>query len=212
MGRSQSASQINYAGGYAGWTEWNAQALMLPYMEQGPIYNAINFSFCSGYSYGAQANASASTRLIASFMCPSDTNVGFGGAPVSNQSTISGWGQSTYPPNTNSYKGSIGTTTSTWGWTTGYSQCQPDPFNLSGGPNPCSPYSTGLFVYFVSNSITNVTDGTSNTIAYSESLVGDGNNPVPTHRNNSVTGASSLSSVLVPDASALITRRSLYPH
>ena len=25
------------------WTEWSAHTLLLPYMEQGPIYNAINF-------------------------------------------------------------------------------------------------------------------------------------------------------------------------
>src|SRR2546421_3459108 len=35
MGKSQAANGPNYAGGYAGWTEWSAQALMLPYIEQG---------------------------------------------------------------------------------------------------------------------------------------------------------------------------------
>src|SRR6202050_4381457 len=33
------------------WTEWSAHTLLLPYMEQGPIYNAINFGngfFLSG--------------------------------------------------------------------------------------------------------------------------------------------------------------------
>ena len=27
-----------------GWGTWSAQALMLPYMEQTPLYNAANFS------------------------------------------------------------------------------------------------------------------------------------------------------------------------
>ena len=80
QGKSESASQIGYAGGYAGWTEWSAQSMLLPYIEQSAIYNAINFSFCSGYSYGGLANLTASTRIINAFVCPSDNNVGFGGA------------------------------------------------------------------------------------------------------------------------------------
>src|SRR3954449_9041428 len=50
-GHTQGAHQPNYAGGYGGWTEFSAQALMLPYMEQTPLYNAINFDFCGGYDY-----------------------------------------------------------------------------------------------------------------------------------------------------------------
>jgi len=170
-GKAQSASQVPYTG-YAGWTDWGPQAFMLPYMEQNPIYNAINFNFCGGYSYGGYCNITANNKLIASYMCPSDTNVGFGGAPSQSLALAQNWGQTNYPPNTNSYRGSIGTTTSKWGWTTGYMQCQPDPMGF-GTPNPCTAFSTGLFVYYVSNGIQQVTDGTSNTIAYAESLVGD---------------------------------------
>src|SRR5271166_5406701 len=35
QGKSQAAHQPNYAGQYAGWTEWSAQAEMLQYMEGG---------------------------------------------------------------------------------------------------------------------------------------------------------------------------------
>ena len=212
QGHSQSSSVLgSYSGGYAGWTEWSAQAEMLPYMEQGPIYNAINFNYCGGYGYGAFCNYTSALRLVNGFMCPSDTNVGFGGAPPGNITIISGWGQSTYPPNTNSYRGSIGTTTSSWGWAIGYEQCEPDPMGINGGTNPCNPYSTGLFVYWLSNSIQNVTDGTSNTIAFSEALAGDTQNPVPSHRNNAATGAPIGGNALVADASAVSYQNVILP-
>ena len=211
QGHSQSSANVPYTPGYAGWTEWSAQAQMLPYMEQNPTYNAINFSFCMGYGYGGAANITASTRLIASFMCPSDTNVGYGGSPTSSLVTYAGWGNSVWPPNTNSYRGSIGTTTSVWGWTTGFEQCQPDPMNVNGGTNPCNPNSTGLFVYYVSNGLQQVTDGTSNTIAFGESLVGDWGTVLPTHRNNTVTSAPIPTNALVPDASAVSYQNVIIP-
>ncbi len=199
-GKAMSASALPYTG-YAGWTDWSAQAMMLPYMEQVPIYNAINFSFCGGYSYGGYCNITANNKLIASFMCPSDPNVGYGGAPSQSIPLALGWGQTEYPPDTNSYKGSIGTTTSRWGWTTGFMQCQPDPMNF-GTPNPCQAYSTGLFVYYISNGIQQVTDGTSNTIAYAESLVGDPGTVSVNHKYNSVTNVGGAVNGEVADASA----------
>jgi len=203
IGNGQGTRGPTYAAKYSNWTDWGAMAMLLPYMEQGPIYNAANFAFCSGGGYGAVVNATASTRLITAYMCPSDTNVGFGGAPISQISTVAAWGQSCYPPNTNSYRGSIGTTTSVWGWTTGYMQCQPDPMNVNGGAvNPCTAFSTGIFVYYVSNGIQQVTDGTSNTIAYSESLVGDSGTYPANHRNNSIGGVA-IGAAAVPDASAV---------
>src|SRR4051794_7660554 len=35
----------NVPGDADGWSGWSAQSLMLPYMEQSPIYNAINFNW-----------------------------------------------------------------------------------------------------------------------------------------------------------------------
>src|SRR5262249_8683235 len=32
-------------GGLATWTAWSAQALLLPYVEQGPLFNAANFNW-----------------------------------------------------------------------------------------------------------------------------------------------------------------------
>jgi prepilin-type N-terminal cleavage/methylation domain-containing protein/prepilin-type processing-associated H-X9-DG protein len=212
QGKSESADQINYSDkAYAGWTEWSAQAEMLPYMEQTPVYNSINFAFCSGYNYGAYANVSASCAVINTFLCPSDTEVDKGGPPPATVTAVTGWGgNSTYGPNINSYRGSIGTTTSIYGWNNGvqgvgYACNQPDPLGLgTGAATGYQPFSTGLFAYWVCFGIQDVTDGTSNTIAFAESLVGDATNNSSAygyHKNNTVMGASGAMSGEVPDAS-----------
>ena len=192
-GHSAGSAYASYKA-YAGWTEWSAQALMLPYMEQAPLYNAINFNFCGGYGVARYINATAFSAQINSYMCPSDTQVGKGQVP-------SGTG----PPNTNSYRASVGTTSSSWYWVPGpgYASCQPDPFGF-GAPPGCSPMATGLFRYWLPYGISDVTDGTSNTVAYSESLVGDPNWTPLGGRNNSVTGVTAARVACVDDVSANI--------
>jgi prepilin-type N-terminal cleavage/methylation domain-containing protein/prepilin-type processing-associated H-X9-DG protein len=192
MGKSESSAAIGYPG-YAGWAEWSAHSMLLPYMEQTPTYNAINFAYCGGQNYGAQVNATSWSRLIAAFLCPSDTNAGFGGSPT---------GAGTGSPNINSYRGCVGTTTQVYN-NPGFAACQPNPFNIGGGPPGCQSFSTGLFVYWNCYGIRDCTDGTSNTIAFAESLVGDNANPVPTHRNNAVTNVGGASGAQAPDVSAL---------
>jgi len=197
-GKAASASSIGYAGGYAGWTEWSAQAMMLSYMEQTPMYNAINFDYCGGYNYGQYANATSWAAVITTFMCPSDTQVARGPVP-------SGTG----PPNTNSYRGSVGTTSSSWYWVPGpgYASCQPDPYNFNGNTPPgnpgCTPSSTGIFCYWMPYGIRDVTDGTSNTVAFSESLVGDPNWQPLGGRNNSVLNVTTATPACVDDVSVL---------
>ena len=81
QGMSQSAHDLGYAWGKAtvqDWGEWSAQAEMLPYLEQAPVYSAINFCFGMIYGYGGACNLTASTRVINTFCCPSDNNVAFG--------------------------------------------------------------------------------------------------------------------------------------
>jgi prepilin-type N-terminal cleavage/methylation domain-containing protein/prepilin-type processing-associated H-X9-DG protein len=216
QGKSQSASAYGYGGGYAGWTEWSAQAEMLPYIEQGPLYNSINFSFCGGYSNGMVINITGWTRAVGAFMCPSDGEVNKAGPPQNNIQQALNWGDTTYPPNTNSYRGSIGTTTSVGGWATGYACCQPDPFKINSntGTNVIGPYSTGLFAYWISNGIAQVSDGTSNTIAFAESIVGDGNSNGAAYafrRNNSVTGVGGATGGEVADASLVSYQNVIIP-
>jgi prepilin-type N-terminal cleavage/methylation domain-containing protein/prepilin-type processing-associated H-X9-DG protein len=212
QGKSESADQPGYSdNAYAGWTEWSSLAEMLPYMEQTPIYNSINFCYCSGYNYGAYANVSASTAVIASFLCPSDTEADKGGPPPGTVAAVTGWGSnSTYGPNICSYRGSIGTTTSIYGWNNGvqgvgYACNQPNPLGVGGASSTgFQPFSTGMFCYWVCFGLQDVTDGTSNTIAFAESLVGDAGNNTSAysgHKNNSVMNATAALSAEVPDAS-----------
>jgi prepilin-type N-terminal cleavage/methylation domain-containing protein/prepilin-type processing-associated H-X9-DG protein len=206
QGHSMSAAYIAYTA-YAGWTEWSAQAEMLGYMEALPTYNAINFAYCGGYGYGVYANVTSYASVIATFMCPSDTQVNKGGPPNNSVQGPAGWGgNGTYPPNINSYRASVGTTTSRYGWNTGYACCQPDPLNLTGKAQLGTPFSTGMFAYWISNGIQDCTDGTSNTIIFAESLVGDAGGSASTqtaHRNNAVTNATGAAPAQVADASAV---------
>ncbi len=71
------------------WNGFSAQAQMLTYMEQAPVYNAINFMIVSTNPQ----NTTACFTTINSFLCPSD-----GGATTPNGG------------NGNSYAGSQGTT------------------------------------------------------------------------------------------------------
>ena len=52
------------------WGCWSPQSLMFPYLEQGALYNAINFNLSNRYS-GYKANTSLIATRIASFLCPS---------------------------------------------------------------------------------------------------------------------------------------------
>ncbi len=163
------------------WSAWSAQALMLGYLEQGPLYNACNFSWAvlDASNFSGQANVAGASDCnqtalltnISMFMCPSDPNVG-------------------QKQNNNNYAASYGaTTTGLYNWTAG----------------PGAPYtmgesaadSTGLFTIGMSYGLQTVTDGSSNTVAYAEALVGDangsefaGNTTNPSrYRGNYITGS-----------------------
>ena len=130
------------------WNNWSAHAMMLPYMEQAPIYNAINFSFESRAGNGDLCNITNSTGLypkMTMFLCPSDPNAG--------------------RINTNSYYASVGTSTNAG-----------DDVPPRGGvgktgrqPSPTS----GIFAFKMVYGLRDVTDGSSNTIAFSEGLAGN---------------------------------------
>jgi len=113
---------------------WSALALMLPYLEQQQIWNAINFSFGFNEFLGPQSGKddpiafTAVTATISSFICPSDSGKG-----------------------RNSYRASNGTN---WDW-----------WSREAG--------AGVFTRNGDQGIAQITDGTTNTIAFSERNRGD---------------------------------------
>jgi len=76
------------------WGTWSAQALMLPYLDNKPIYNACNFSWNCWYDVGYSVNSTVFNGIVNSFVCPSD-------------------GKSPYL-NSNNYMACMGTATNPW--------------------------------------------------------------------------------------------------
>jgi prepilin-type N-terminal cleavage/methylation domain-containing protein/prepilin-type processing-associated H-X9-DG protein len=127
------------------WSGWSAQALMLPYMEQTALYSAANFQWGINPFNNTcyQYNSTVSNSVVNIFLCPSDTN--------------------SQRANINNYYACMGTTTN------GMTNCGG---GISATPNCNSTGSTGMFTYFLAYGLRDATDGSSNTIAFSESCTG----------------------------------------
>jgi prepilin-type N-terminal cleavage/methylation domain-containing protein len=123
------------SGGVTGWRGYSLHAMILPYIDQAPLYSRINFNQHFDH---ADNTASRRTR-IAAFLCPSDT-VFPGSAETGN----------------NNYSGSMGPSFGQYITPLG----QRD----------------GFFNFDVIVRMSDIRDGTSNTICMSEQFVGDNNN------------------------------------
>jgi prepilin-type N-terminal cleavage/methylation domain-containing protein/prepilin-type processing-associated H-X9-DG protein len=149
------ASITPFNPGCVAWMGWSAQAMMFGYMEQGALYNAINFSIDPMQTNGGNgASDTARYSKVNMFMCPSDGQAG-----------------KTF---LNSYYASTGTTT--------YTSNTVDNVACKGGGQG----SSGLFAYAMSYGLQDCRDGSSNTVAFSEAVVGDTSATTPKPR---VTGA-----------------------
>ena len=140
------------------WSSWSAHSLLLPYLEQKPLYDAANFSWGMN-PFGDpcfRINSTIANTVVNGFLCPSDTNAA--------------------RPNLNSYFASVGTTSNFM------------TVDCWGGVNTrCRPTgSTGPFTYFMAYGIRDIPDGTSNTVAFFESLAGNANRL--TYRGNATRG------------------------
>jgi prepilin-type N-terminal cleavage/methylation domain-containing protein len=142
--------------GEPAYARWSAQALVLPFMEQDPLYNSIKFDFApSTPGMGgvvafmpaySNVNLTACKSLIPNFLCPSD-----GSSPSQE------W------PGQNNYVGNQG----------GF-LC--DRGDNGGGPGDTLPseINHGMFYFMSSVGMGSITDGTSNTVGFSERLRGRG--------------------------------------
>ena len=119
---------------------------MLPYLEQGPMYQAANFNWGPWVM-----NDTVNYAVISAFLCPSDPGAQ-GGA----------WNTA----HTNSYNASYGATTTalnSWG-----NNCNTS--NYIGCVLPAD--SSGVFTFGMAYGFQSITDGTSNTVAFAEKLCG----------------------------------------
>ena len=62
------AGAVNFKGGFS------LQGRILPFMEQGPLFNSINFTINGGHV--AFENSTVVTQFVSIFVCPSDQNTG----------------------------------------------------------------------------------------------------------------------------------------
>ena len=77
-------ARFNGSGGSAGgpinWGGWGSLALVLPHIEGGNLYNAINFNLSPWNrfraQYGWEANYTGFNTRVAAFLCPSDAKSG----------------------------------------------------------------------------------------------------------------------------------------
>ena len=168
------------ANGTNGWSGFGPQAALLQFVEAGPIYNAINFSWDPNPDNGA--NITAYKSEIKAYLCPSDPNAG------------------TLLDNINSYYGCMGTTTL---YQQGTSALPPYANGINGNPTTESFAGNGLFFYAKCFGLNSVIDGSSNTIAYGESLVG--NDQSTAYRGNSITNVTAGAGAVFSDARSNIT-------
>jgi prepilin-type N-terminal cleavage/methylation domain-containing protein/prepilin-type processing-associated H-X9-DG protein len=134
----------------AQWGAWSAQTLLMPYMEQAPIYQAINFSYLAWglNGDGQNSNFTAVANRVNSFLCPSARPPGMTMGQLNGVDRV-------WPGN--SYFASVGSSVM---WR-GDQSTKPNGCFANGGPV------TGF---------RDITDGTSNTIVFGEMRIGDMDN------------------------------------
>ena len=142
---------------------WSVLAQLSPYMEQSNVYNAVNFNWPIAPGVGASGpfagypaykpfpvNTTAMTTKVNFFLCPSD-----GATP---QATLID-GVTTFGP-------------SNYHFCTGDGQPGSGHVGDAGNPTNGAGPANGPFILGPAQSFASITDGSSNTVAASEQLIG----------------------------------------
>jgi prepilin-type processing-associated H-X9-DG protein len=147
-----------------GWGSWSAQAMLLPFMEQTPVYNAANFFLLMrGDGYSEVINTTTTQSRINAFMCPS--------SPLPQGTWYNG-----FPWPGNNYFASVGSSISWLG-------NDPKLGNYTYIPN--GPFAVGGQAI----GLRDIMDGSSNTVGFGEWRTGDYNDSI-----NSIQDVAGLSS------------------
>jgi prepilin-type N-terminal cleavage/methylation domain-containing protein/prepilin-type processing-associated H-X9-DG protein len=145
----------------SGWGCWSPQALILPYMEQGPIYNNLNFNVASYENLDNGTQATAACVRISSFLCPSSPlPIGIYGYKPDFGINVS----DQLPGN--NYFASVGPSMAPW------TSAKPRGIFGIGTPSSGAVY-PNLGGSDMSRGIRDISDGTSNTISFGEWKMGD---------------------------------------
>jgi prepilin-type N-terminal cleavage/methylation domain-containing protein/prepilin-type processing-associated H-X9-DG protein len=125
------------------WGSWSAQSMLLPYMEQTQVYNALNFSWeTRSNGFGEQVNQTGMTMRIAAFLCPSSPVV-----PGGNT-----WYGRVWPGNN-------------------YFECAGSTVSWRGDQTPGA--NGIFYIGGATIGIRDIQDGTTNTVAFGEWRTGD---------------------------------------
>jgi prepilin-type N-terminal cleavage/methylation domain-containing protein/prepilin-type processing-associated H-X9-DG protein len=154
---------------------WSVLAQMSPYMEQTAVYNAVNFNWPIAPGPGASGpfagwpafkpfpvNSTAMSTKVSFFLCPSDAAE----AQVTLPNSSDTFGPSNYH------------------FCTGDGQPGSGNVGDAGNPNNSAQAADGAFILGPPQSMASITDGSSNTAAASEELIGPASGSTTT-----VTGA-----------------------
>jgi prepilin-type N-terminal cleavage/methylation domain-containing protein/prepilin-type processing-associated H-X9-DG protein len=128
--------------------DWTAS--LLPQLEQQPLYNALNWNFGGGTP--SLPNSTVMFTKLASMLCPSENMKVATNTPQGYKNYVSNMGG---PP-------------VIFAWTGILVPMQPSPNNFPGQPTGFVDSNCGTF------GVESVTDGTSNTAVFSETMLGSG--------------------------------------
>ena len=164
--------------GAAAYARWSVHSQLLIYIEQGNLYNSINFSippetpgmagdvaFMPAYTNTKRENSTSCVAQVATFLCPSD-----------GSSTLLGaW------PGGNNYLGNLQS------WACDLSENYPSTVSPS-------DQQQGIFYYQSSVRLASITDGLSNTAFFSEKIRGTDSTD-PDARSDSMVMAGAINPV-----------------